>query len=182
MVRVSDIIAYLGKDRQDAMKLGFLQSDAAFSTYEIGSSNAEIINNMNVNLVENSYGKPYLKMDQAYFDAFSKAKKENYEMIYQVDSNLALYEKKIYPMFDAVYEKLLSELRAGNKDSIIYTHHLDYVRQYAKYYQEYPSYEQEDMDDIVVDFIASMTDDFFIDLYHHYFPNEREEIAYKGYF
>ena len=60
-------------------------------------------------------------------------------MIYQVDSNLALYEKKIYPMFDAVYEKLLSELRAGNKDSIIYTHHLDYVRQYAKYYQEYPS-------------------------------------------
>lgn len=182
VVRVSDIIAYLGKDRQDAMKLGFLQSDAAFSTYEIGSSNAEIINNMTVNLVENSYGKPYLKMDQAYFDAFSKAKKENYEMIYQVDSNLALYEKKIYPMFDAVYEKLLSELRAGNKDSVIFTHHLDYVRQYAKYYQEFSTYELEDMDDIVVDFIASMTDDFFIDLYHHYFPNEREEIAYKGYF
>ena len=182
VVRVSDIIAYLGKDRQDAMKLGFLAKDAVFSTCEIGSSNAEIINNMTVNLVENSYGKPYLKMDKTYFEAFSKAKKENYEMIYQVDSNIALYEKKIYPMFDAVYEKLLAELKETDRNSIIYTHHLDYVAQYARYYQEHPSYEQEEPDDIVVDFIASMTDDFFIDLYHHYYPNDREEIAYKGYF
>ena len=182
VVRVSDIIAYLGKDRQDAMKLGFLAKDAAFSTREIGASNAEIINNMTVNLVENSYGKPYLKMDETYYEAFSKAKKENYELIYQVDSNIALYEKKIYPMFDAVYEKLLAELKESDKNSIIYTHHLDYVAQYARYYQEHPSYEQEEPDDIVVDFIASMTDDFFIDLYHHYFPNNREEIAYKGYF
>lgn len=182
VVRVSDIIAYLGKDRQDAMKLGFITGETNFSDLGIGVKNAEIINNMTVNLVENSYGKPYLKMDAAYFDAFSRAKKENYELIYKADSNVALFEEKIYPMFDAVYEKLYKELTVGKPDSVIFTHHLAYVEDYAKFYQDKPTYRELDPNDIVVDFIASMTDDFFIDLYHHYFPNETGNIEYKGYF
>lgn len=182
VVRVSDIIAYLGKDRQDAMKLGFLQDDNSFSGLGIGVKNAEIINNMTVNLVENSYGKPYLKMDPEYFEAFSRAKKENYELIYKADSNIALFEEKIYPMFDAVYEKLYQELTSGKEDGVIFTHHLAYVEAYAKFYQDTFSYRELAPDDIVVDFIASMTDDFFIDLYHYYFPKEEGSIEYKGYF
>lgn len=182
VVRVSDIIAYLGKDRQDAMKLGFITDENRFSNLGIGVKNAEIINNMTVNLVENSYGKPYLKMDAAYFEAFSGAKKENYELIYKADSNVALFEEKIYPMFDAVYDKLYKELSQDKKDSIIFTHHLAYIENYAKFYQDKPTYRELDPNDIVVDFIASMTDDFFIDLYHHYFPNEAGSIEYKGYF
>jgi dGTPase len=76
VMRVSDIIAYLGKDRQDAMKLGLFEEEPQYQNSSIGTSNAEIINNMIVNIVEHSYGKPYIKMEQAYFDAFSKGKKE----------------------------------------------------------------------------------------------------------
>ena len=52
VMRISDIIAYLGKDRQDAMKIGLIPSENLFSSDSIGSSNAEIINNMTVNIIE----------------------------------------------------------------------------------------------------------------------------------
>ena len=67
VMRVSDIIAYLGKDRQDAEKLGIFEREPQYAVSKIGATNAEIINNMIVNIIENSYGKPYLKMDKEYF-------------------------------------------------------------------------------------------------------------------
>lgn len=69
VMRICDIIAYLGKDRQDAVRLHLLPDDRGFNGDTIGSSNAEIINNMVVNIIENSYGKPYLSMDEAYFNS-----------------------------------------------------------------------------------------------------------------
>ena len=44
VVRISDIIAYLGKDRQDAEKADILKTDA-YENCAIGTYNAEIINN-----------------------------------------------------------------------------------------------------------------------------------------
>ncbi len=81
-MRESDIIAYLGKDRQDAERLGILKVETSFANDKIGNTNAEIINNMIVNIIENSYGKPYLAMEQEYYDAFSQARKESYRLIY----------------------------------------------------------------------------------------------------
>ena len=75
VMRICDIIAYLGKDRQDAVRLGLVE-DTQFSDGVIGTHNSEIINNFSVNIIENSYGKPYLKMDEEYFEALKKAKKE----------------------------------------------------------------------------------------------------------
>ena len=72
VVRFSDIIAYLGKDRQDADRAGFL-SESAFGNSAIGSINAEIINNLEINIIENSYGKPYIRMDRRHFDAMISA-------------------------------------------------------------------------------------------------------------
>ena len=80
VMRISDIIAYLGKDRQDADKASIISSDN-FSPSDIGERNAEIINNLIVNIIENSYGHDYIKMDELHFDALVKAKKENYEKI-----------------------------------------------------------------------------------------------------
>lgn len=182
VMRVSDIIAYLGKDRQDAIKLGLLDNDSLFSDLEIGRFNAEIINNMTVNIVERSYGQPYLKMDSEYFEAFSRAKQENYDFIYKVDGASKVYTEEIYPMFEQIYERLYKDLTEGNKDSIIYRHHLDYVGEYTSYYRDKNIYLQEDPDDIVVDAIASMTDDYFVDLYKYLFPKGKHRIKYRGYF
>lgn len=178
VMRVSDIIAYLGKDRQDARKVGILSGEEAFSSGEIGSTNAEIINNMIVNIVENSYGKNFLCMEPAYYEAFSTAKQENYELIYGNPLVDSIY-KNVEPMFEAVYESLLSQAKARDKNSILYKHHVEYLKKDVKFQEEYL---EEDPNQVVVDFISSMTDDYLIELYHELCPEGKYEISFRGYF
>jgi dGTPase len=182
VMRICDIIAYLGKDRQDAMRLGILPKDS-FTPSAIGTSNAEIINNLSVNLIENSYGKPYLKMDEEYFEALRQGKKENYEMIYKNPELDALYETQIRPMFGELYEKLLDMAKQGDKNSILYRHHISYVKSNNYVSTEnFGDYEDEDPNRIVVDYLASTTDDYFLALYHEIFPKGKYGVEFKGYF
>ncbi len=179
VVRISDIISYLGKDRQDAAR-AHLISGEDFEGGKIGVHNAEIINNLIVNIVENSYGKPYIKMSDEHFAALKSSKKENYDLIYHngwVTENL---QKTVRPMMEEMYLKLLSDLENEKRDSFIFTHHIDYVNK-AHYEREQP-YESTEKNLIVVDYIASMTDDYFVDLYAKMFPHSRVTVNYKGYF
>lgn len=179
VVRISDIIAYLGKDRQDAERAGLL-ADTDYAGGAIGVINAEIINNLVVNIIENSYGKPYIKMDDKHFAALKKAKADNYELIYNNKKVSHTLNTTVKPMIKAVYEKLLNDLESKNTDSLIYKHHIDYVNK--SHYSRVSPYESEEPNQIVVDYIASMTDDYFIELYNHLFPNSDLKIEYKGYF
>ena len=181
VMRVSDIIAYLGKDRQDARKIGLFDTEPSYKKSKIGTHNAEIINNMIVNIVENSYGQPYLKMDKDFFDAFSFGKEENYKLIYRDDRVKETYTNSINPMMEQIYEKLLEDAKSHNKDSILYKHHIEYVKDIRKYYSKV-DYEENEPNDIVVDFIASMTDDYFVDLYDYLFPEGKSNVKYIGYF
>lgn len=181
VMRISDIIAYLGKDRQDAQKLGLFEKKPDFFGGKIGNTNAEIINNMIVNIVENSYGKNYLKMDKDYFEAFSQGKKENYEMIYGNVKVGKVYEEEINPMMEEIYLRLLKDAKSHNKESVLYKHHIAYVKKMTGYYSDV-DYEENTPDDIVVDYIASMTDDYFVDLYKYLFPKGKHEVKYIGYF
>ena len=179
VMRISDIIAYLGKDRQDAERAHII-SNAEFESGAIGSYNAEIINNLIVNIVENSYKKPYIKMDDEHFAALKKAKADNYELIYKNDSVKSAMRGTVQPMMARVYERLLSDLVKANYDSPIFTHHIDFVNK-AHYKRDIP-YEETEPNQLVTDYIASMTDDYFVDLYSYLFPNDRLQIEYKGYF
>lgn len=181
VMRISDIIAYLGKDRQDAQKLGLFEKEPDFFGGKIGNTNAEIINNMIVNIVENSYGKNYLKMDKDFFEAFSQGKTENYEMIYGNVKVGKVYEEEINPMMEEIYLRLLKDAKSHNKESVLYKHHIAYVKKMTGYYSDV-DYEENTPDDIVVDYIASMTDDYFVDLYKYLFPKGKHEVKYIGYF
>jgi len=182
VVRVADIIAYLGKDRQDAEKLGLFEKKPEYTGGKIGTSNAEIINNMIVNLVENSYGKEYLKMDKEYFDAFSAGKKENYELIYKIDKVEKVYQDDIFPMMEQMYEKLLEDAKAHNTKSVLFEHHVNYIQKTMRYSPNKWAYETCEPNAMVVDYIASMTDDYFVDLYKHLFPGSKYDVKYVGYF
>jgi dGTPase len=179
VMRISDIIAYLGKDRQDAEK-AHIAVNSEFKSGAIGSYNAEIINNLIVNIIENSYGKPYIKMDETHFEALRIAKKDNYEQIYKNDRVGDDLHHIVMPMMRKIYNKLLDDLIKGDKSSLIYKHHINYINQ-AHYKRDIP-YEETEPNQIIVDYIASMTDDYFVDLYAHLFPESRERIIYKGYF
>lgn len=178
VMRISDIIAYLGKDRQDAKKVGIIRGEAIFSDDKIGKSNGEIINNMIVNIIENSYGKGYLCMDEEYFEALSRAKSENYERIYNNPLVDSVYHN-IKPMFEAVYEELLCQAERKDENSLLFRHHMNYPPSNKRSFEEYV---KEEPNQIVVDFISSMTDDYFLALYHELFPTGKYDVPFRGYF
>lgn len=179
VVRISDIIAYLGRDRQDATRVQMLEKNA-FAGSDIGTINSEIINNLVVNIIENSYSKPYIKLDERHFQALQTSKRENYAMIYESEAGRAKLDLTVRPMMAQIYEQLLEDLKSGNHTSPIFTHHIDYVNQ-SHYHRAVP-YEATEPNQLVVDYIASMTDDYFIDLHHYLFPDSSFKVEYKGYF
>lgn len=182
VMRICDIIAYVGKDRQDASRLGLLKNPT-FTGGAIGTENAEIINNLIVNLLENSYGKPYLKLDPEYFEALRQAKKENYEMIYRNKELDDLYENEIRPMFGQLYGELLRQAKSRERNTILYRHHISYVK---KNNYRIPDgavpYEETEPNQMVVDYLASVTDDYFLALYKELFPKGKHGVTFRGYF
>ena len=179
VVRVSDIISYLGKDRQDAARIDVV-GEEAFSNEAIGSFNAEIINNLVVNIIENSYGKPYIKLDPLHFQALRESKRENYAKIYANAVPLSKLNSTVKPMMAEIYGQMLDDLKQERKDSPIYRHHISYLNRI--HYKRNIPYEKTDPHQIVVDYIASMTDDYFIDLHHYLFPDSEYKVEYRGYF
>ncbi len=179
VVRLADIIAYLGKDRQDAARAKVVAEDA-FVNEDIGSINAEIINNLVVNIIENSYGKPYIKLDSKHFKALRASKRDNYNLIYESAATRAKLDITAKPMMRDIYVRLLRDLAEGNKESPIFVHHIDYINK--SYYKRRTPYEESDPNQIVVDYIAGMTDNYFIELHRHLFPESDYKVEYKGYF
>lgn len=180
VVRISDMIAYIGKDRQDAIKTKLIVSEDVFTENEIGKHNATIINNLIVNIVENSYGKNYIRLDDTHYTALKNSKSDNYKIIYQNRRIADIYDTQIQPMFEKIYAKLLSDLKNDLKTSPIFKHHIDFVNN-ANRFNGYKYIKNSDFDEIVVDYIASMTDDYFIDLYEYMF-NADAPIKYISYF
>lgn len=185
VVRISDMIAYIGKDRQDAVVAGLInKNNNPFKDEEVEKHNALIINNLTVDIIENSYGKGYIKLSDEAYKTLKEEKKKNYDYIYKAEV-IEADNKNIKPMFEKMYDKLLSDLKEKDETSFIYKHHInDVLKNYDKKYKKdgYNYLSDETMDDIVVDYIASMTDDYFISLYKKMFPYDEINVKYKSYF
>jgi len=179
VVRISDIIAYLGKDRQDAYK-AHIADHSVFRKASIGIHNAEIISNLTINIIENSLGKPYIKMDAEHFEALKTTKEDNYKHIIQKDEIQNTLHLNVKPMMYDLFGSLKDDFINKRKNSPIYGHHINYVN-LAPYDRETP-YEMTEPNQLVVDFIASMTDDYMVDLYNYMFPDNKFKIEYQGYF
>ena len=83
-------------------------------------------------------------------------------------------------MMAEIYGQLLSDLQNGAEYSPIFKHHIDYVN-HSLYQRDVP-YGKEEPNRIIVDYIASMTDDYLIDLHRYLFPNSNYKVEYTGYF
>ncbi|MBQ9708503.1 MAG: phosphohydrolase, partial [Firmicutes bacterium] len=140
-----------------------------------------IINNITVDIIENSYGKDYIKLSESVFRDLKRAKSENYQFIYNSDRVGKNYET-IGKMFEMVFEVLLEDLKQGKKDSVIFCHHIDFIRENTKYYDSGRRYEEQAPADIVTDYIASMTDSYFVALFGRLFPESPLKLEYVSYF
>lgn len=181
VVRVCDMIAYLGKDRQDAVTAHIISPDTEFTTQEIGTKNAAIINNMTVDIIENSYGRDCLLLSPQTYQDLRVAKRENYQKIYENEAVNGAYEHTVRPMFQEVFRRLLGDVREGRESSPVFRHHIAYVKEQLRFYQDF-DYRDQPPELIVADYIASMTDDYFLSLYRWLFPKSTREVTFHSYF
>ena len=180
VVRVSDMIAYIGKDRADAIDVGIIGSHSIFDSTVIGRTNAQIINNMTVDIVNNSYRKDHIAMSEEVFEDIVLAKKQNYEKIYYQEGTVSEFENIVQEMFAELYEKLLADLLAGDESSPVFKHHVQsLVAKSASIKRD--EYLMEEPNRIIADYISSMTDSYFIALHRHLFPNSPHRIFKREY-
>ena len=123
-------------------------------------------------------------MDKEYFDMLVMAKDDNARNIYKNSDVNNMYTQSVKPMLEQVYDKLLADARAHDKNSVLYRHHVSFVKNLISftYDKDVYDYEETEPNQIVVDYIASMTDDYFIALHKKLFPNSKYKITYKPYF
>ncbi len=153
VVRVSDIIAYIGKDIEDAICLGVISKEQIPKsiTEVLGVTNREIINTIVSDIIENSKNKPYIKLSDDIYKAIIELKKFNYENIYykaNSKEDIKYYET----MFRSLFNKYLNDIEKNNKQSKIYKTFL--YNMTDKYLTKTSSARK------VIDFLAGMTDDY----------------------
>ncbi|MEE1209290.1 MAG: HD domain-containing protein, partial [Parafannyhessea umbonata] len=168
VVRVSDIIAYVGKDRQDAIRAG-LVGEKDFEDGLGGAYNAWALSAFVTDVVENSIGKPYVAMSEEGFAELSRAKRENYQKIYGSAEVNGDFAGPVRELFSALYEHELNALAAGDESAAIFAHHILPLGRRLSYYGRRYDWEA-DPDQCVVDFISAMTDDYFVATCEVLFP------------
>lgn len=176
LVRICDIIAYLGKDRQDYVNAG-IGGESDFASDELAHSNSAIINNMCVNITENSLNKDGIILDKQHFELLKRLKDENYKVIYLTDKVRKYYDTTIAPMMKKLFERIVGDLTEQDENSIVYRHHIKFIDKKLAYKNGVKDYLAEPKELIAADFIASMTDDYFLAIYEELFG-----VRIKNYF
>lgn len=162
VVRISDIIAYIGKDIDDAIRLGKIKKEAIpFEIREVlGDSNSDIVNTIITDIILNSLNKNYIKMSSEVKKALDELIKFNYDNIYlKANTNEQIKDYKV--KFSKLFELYLKQIEDNAKNEDIFTLFLnDMSFDYNK---------NETKARKVIDYIAGMTDDFFLSQYEKYF-------------
>ena len=155
VVRISDIIGYIGRDIEDAIMIGKIKREDIPNEIisVLGSNNKEIINTIILDIIENSMDRPYIKMSDDVYRALFMLKEFNYSHIYKYSISEEDLEKYEIGM-RSIYKKYLNDIENHNKDSIIYQIFLNY--QSNRYLSSTNSKR------MVIDFIAGMTDELFL--------------------
>ena len=180
VVRVSDMIAYVGKDRSDALAMGLLPSLDVFESSVMGKDNSRIINNLTVDIINNSYRKPHICMSEDIFHDLKVAKKQNFQFIYWKEGMVDDTGNVVEQMFSELYEAIRESVKSGREDTPLYRHHVKRICGFSRSLTP-ESYLSQDTDQIVVDFMASMTDSYFMALHNHLFPGANPQVSTRPY-
>ena len=180
VVRVSDIIAYVGKDRQDAVRAGICD-EGSFDDGLGGAYNAWALSAFVADVVESSVGRDHVAMSEEAFAEMRRAKRENYEKIYGAGEVNGDFSRDVAELFGELYAHELDALAAGDESSAIFAHHVLPTQRRLAFYGRTYDWEA-DPDRTVVDFISSMTDDYFVATCQELFPGAASLFPHRGYF
>lgn len=154
VVRITDTIAYIGQDIEDAIRYNLLRREELpkEQTEYLGNKNSQIIETLVKSVIVNSYEKDYVAFDDETSAQLLALKKFNYARIY-TDENVKKSNAIIYRTMRIMFDKYLEDITKERRDSKIYKHFLNHKN--PEYLEAFQPAEQ------VRDFIATMTDRYY---------------------
>lgn len=193
VVKISDNIAYLGRDIQDAIQLNFVDSTNINQYNKIVReyigietvSLTDIVHIFIIDLCKNSNPDDGLLFSDEIYEMYNKLKAKNYELIYRSEK-FKYFKQYADVVLNSLFERLYEEYDFV-KD---YIHYIDYnintnnilVRDYCKWVIDYCDIEYIDSGSnlkiysklenkeiyaqSIIDYISGMTDHYAIKLYN----------------
>ena len=190
VVRFSDSIAYLGRDWEDARRLGLLD-DAPPVDREvvklIGSSNSEIINNLVNDIITSSSPDRGIGFSDDIFAAVLEMKDYNYRYIYrnEILEGYTRYFTRLMRLIVSYLDELVSSYcydKKGYDDEKnmlaagFYAHLVELKDRYIE--------REGDIRRLVLDYVAGMSDNFALDCANEILKpehlNDRIEQSQRG--
>ena len=154
LARFCDVIAYIGRDIEDAIAIGLIDR---FPDNPLGSSTGQIIDALVMDLLANSENKDRISYSKKTFKALEELYKFNMKNIYR-NPLIMIHNRKIERLFIMMFDEILKDLEQGNRESPVFKDHVNQIERY------YPNYIESTKPaaQVVVDFISSMTDRQFL--------------------
>lgn len=155
VVRMADTISYIGRDMEDAVRLGLITRDELpeNSSTLLGKTNGTIVFNLVTDLITNSLEQPSIGFSDEISNALKSLKAFNYRRIYK-NPVIKKHLTSIEDIFKHLFHQFMNDLDQQNESSVIYT---DFLNGMDPVYISDHSHAE-----IVRDYIAGMTDSYFI--------------------
>ena len=155
VVRMADTISYIGRDIEDAIRLNMIKrSDLPKEIVDVlGNTNGTIVYHLVTDVINTSFQNTYIAFSRKISEALKRLKDFNLERIY-MNPKIKKDTDTIKTLFGILFEKYLDDIENKNRSSVIFKGFLedmseDYIQNHRK-------------EEIVRDFIAGMTDQYFL--------------------
>ena len=152
LVKLCDTASYLGRDIEDAIRLGIITREQVPKT-PLGTWNREILSHVAADVIRESYESESLAMSEEVYESLKTIRKFNFENIY-LHPKLKVESHKIERGYRILFETLLADHERQQEDSHLY-HHFLHNKADAYLNSSTPARQ-------IVDYISGMTDTYFI--------------------
>jgi dGTPase len=158
VVRLSDVIAYIGRDIEDSIKIGTIKREELPQNVKevLGDNNSKIVDTLIKDIIINSFEKPYLTFSNKVFNALMELKDWNYRHIYaseEANKHQEIVEQLFYKLYYCYLDKL--EKINLNNDTLSQSERnlYNFINQKGN---------ETNIKRAIIDYIAGQTDQYFL--------------------
>ncbi|MFH1148008.1 MAG: HD domain-containing protein [Pseudomonadota bacterium] len=155
VVRIVDTVSYIGRDIEDAIRLNLIRREEIPERCRkrLGETNGTIIYNLVEDILMASSGGDFVAFSPETADILQELKAFNLARIY-LNPAIKTQSVKVRRLYNDLFGTYLEDILKENRDSFIYEDFLEGMD---------PSYLSSEPAEIVRDFVAGMTDEYFLE-------------------
>lgn len=158
VVRLSDIIAYVGRDIEDSIKIGIVKREDLPKeiTKVLGDNNSKIVDALIKDIIKNSFDRPYLTFSKEVFEALMKLKEWNFKYIY-ASKEANKHQDIVKELFNELYNCYLKKVEEFNSGKNNLSESEKKLYDFVKDKDTNINVKRA-----VIDYIAGQTDQYFL--------------------